>query len=50
MTNAAAIGYMILAAKEAGLDQKTISQLETLMVAEMDFHTEWEAEEAYCDF
>lgn len=47
MTNAAAIGYMILAAKNAKLDAKTISQLESLMSVEMDFKTEEEAEKAY---
>lgn len=47
MTNAAAIGYMIKAAKRAKLDVKTIKTLEALMVEEMDFTTEAEAETAY---
>lgn len=47
MTNAAAIGYMILAAK---LDDEITKQLESLMVNKMDLHTEREAEEAYRNF
>jgi len=50
MTNAAAIGYMIKAAKQAKLDKKTIKQLEALMLEEMDFHTEEEAEKEYYSF
>ena len=47
MTNAAAIGYMIRAANQANLDDKTIKLLEVLMLEQMDFHTEGEAEQAY---
>lgn len=50
MTNSAAIGYMIKAAKRANLDKKTIKQLEALMLEEMDICTEEEAEEEYCNF
>lgn len=50
MTNAAAIGYMIRAAKNANLDHKTIKTLEALMTVEIDFTTEDEAEEVYRDF
>jgi len=50
MTNAAAIGYMIKAAKQAKLDKKIIKQLEVLMLEEMDFHTEEEAEQEYYNF
>ena len=45
MTNAAAIGYMIRAAKQTKLDDKTIKLLEVLMLEQMDFHTEEEAEQ-----
>jgi len=47
MTNEAAIGYMILAAKEIGIDSDTISLLEAHMLGEIDRHTEDEAEVAY---
>lgn len=47
MTNAAAIGYMILAAKYIGLPEKTIKFLEAGMKTEMDLTTEEEAEQAY---
>lgn len=47
MTNAAAIGYMIRAAKKTKLDNKTIKILEAIMLEEMDFHTEEEAEKTY---
>lgn len=50
MTNAAAIGYMIRAAKQAELDEKTIRMLEALMREQMDFHTEEEAEKSYYSF
>lgn len=50
MTNAAAIGYMIRAAKLAKLSEKTIKKLEALMREEMDFHTEEEAELTYRSF
>ncbi len=50
MTNGAAIGYMIRAAKQAEIDEKTIKLLETLMREQMDFHTEEEAEQMYQRF
>lgn len=50
MTNAAAIGYMIRAAKQTKLDNKTIKILEAIMLEEMDLHTEAEAEKAYYNY
>jgi len=50
MTNAAAIGYMILAAKALKLDKETIKQLEANMEHFMDMRTEEEAEETYNNF
>lgn len=50
MTNAAAVGYMIRAAKQTELEDKVIKILEVLMLEEMDFHTEQEAEEAYYSY
>lgn len=47
MTNAAAIGYAIMAAKYLELDERTIKQLERLMYEFMDECTEAEAEEVY---
>lgn len=47
MTNAAAIGYMIMAAKRYGMRKKDIEQLEAIMRAMMDEHTEGEAEQEY---
>lgn len=47
MTNAAAIGYAIIAAKALGLNAKLIKQLETEMYHQMDFVSEDEAEEVY---
>lgn len=47
MTNGAAIGYMILAAEEFGIDADIISKLEAHMLGVMDRHTEDEAEEIY---
>ncbi|WP_179232952.1 hypothetical protein [Paenibacillus rigui] len=47
MTNGAAIGYMMLAAKSCGLDEKKIKELERDMYLEMDMTTEEEAEEYY---
>ncbi len=47
MTNAAAVGYMIRAAKQTELEDKIIKILEILMLEEMDFHTEEEAEKTY---
>ena len=50
MTNEAAIGYMILAAKDLGLDKKVINQLEDNMKYFMDLKTVSEAEKAYKNF
>ncbi len=50
VTNAAAIGYMIKAAKQLGLDKETIRQLERLMCDQMDFYTEEQAEREYNNF
>lgn len=47
MTNGAAIGYMIIAARKAGLDDETIQRLESMMYLEMDRMTEGEAEHVY---
>ncbi|MHA6484506.1 hypothetical protein ACX1C1_21650 [Paenibacillus sp. strain BS8-2] len=47
MTNGTAIGYMIIAARRAGLDKDTIQRLEATMYLEMDRVTEGEAEQAY---
>lgn len=50
MTNAAAIGYMIRAAKQAGYDEKDIHLLEHLMYKEMDLVCEDDAESTYNHF
>ena len=50
MTNGAAIGYMILAAKRLGLKKETIQKLESVMSSEMDFTTEEQAEKTYQQF
>lgn len=50
MTNAAAIGYMILAAKDLNLNKEIIRQLESNMSYFMDMRTEEEAEETYNKF
>jgi len=50
MTNAAAIGYMIRAAKQAELDHDTIKELEALMKEQMDLYTEEQAEKTYENF
>ncbi|MBB6672593.1 hypothetical protein [Cohnella nanjingensis] len=47
MTNAAAIGYMILAAKKLDWSIHDIHTLESMMVDMMDERTEEEAEEIY---
>lgn len=47
MTNGAAIGYMILAAKELKLPKDTIQKLYRLMYEIMDYTTEETAEKAY---
>lgn len=50
MTNMAAIGYMIRAAKALGLDKELIRKLEREMVAEMDLTLEEDAEKTYNEF
>jgi len=55
MTNAAAIGYMILAAKKLqkigeNIPDDLIRKLERMMYHTMDMHTEEEAERVYQDF
>lgn len=47
MTNGAAIGYMILAARMLNLPEKTIKDLESHMVYKMDFADEDYAEKVY---
>lgn len=47
MTNAACIGYAILAGKAMGLTHKQLQDLERSMRSVMDFTTEEDAEEAY---
>ena len=47
MTNEAAIGYMILAARSLGLDQEMINGLEEEMAEMMDLKTEEEAKRTY---
>lgn len=47
MTNAAAIGYAIQAAKSLGLMEDKLVQLEEYMLQVMDRITEEEAEEVY---
>ena len=50
MTNAAAVGYMIRAAKQTELEDKIIKILEVLMLEEMDFYTVEEAEQTYYSY
>ena len=50
MNNSAAIGYMILAAKQLNLDNKIIRKLEETMYRKMDVVTEEEAEKVYRNF
>ncbi len=47
MTNGAAIGYMIIAARRAKIDKQTIQLLELMMAAAMDEVTEQTAEHVY---
>ncbi|MGG2201420.1 hypothetical protein [Paenibacillus validus] len=47
MTNAAAIGYAILAGQQLGMTKDELRSLESVMNAKMDQLTEEEAEEAY---
>lgn len=46
MTNDAAIGFMILAAKELGMDKDVIRKLMIEIHYQMDVHTDMEAEQA----
>lgn len=50
MTNGAAIGYMILAAKSLKLDHEIIKELEAEMKDQMDFKSEEQAQKAYQSF
>jgi len=47
MTNGAAIGYAIIAAKWIGLTPEQIKKLDRAMYEAMDEHTEEEAERVY---
>lgn len=47
MTNGAAIGYMIIAARRAKIDKKTIQLLELMMATAMDEVTEDVAEHVF---
>lgn len=47
MTNFAAIGYAIIAAKQIGLTSEQIKKLDSAMYEAMDEHTNEEAEEVY---
>jgi hypothetical protein len=47
MTNAAAIGYAILAGKKIGMTQEEFRRLESIMYGLMDLVSEDIAEEAY---
>ncbi|WP_194709686.1 hypothetical protein [Radiobacillus deserti] len=50
MTNRQAIGYMMLAAKEIGLDKETLKKLFGAMYWQFDMKTEGEAEEQGFDY
>ena len=50
MTNKAAIGYMMLAAKALGLDENIIKDLDYTMQAAMDQYTESQAENVFIKF
>jgi hypothetical protein len=50
VTNAAAIGYAIMAAKNLDLDKETIKQIEAEMKYCMDTWTEERAEDVYRRF
>ncbi|AHV97070.1 hypothetical protein [Paenibacillus sabinae] len=47
MTNEAAIGYALLAAKKMGLSKEDLKRLEAIMYSYLDLVTEEEAEELY---
>lgn len=50
MNNAAAVGYMIMAAKKLGMSDEEIRELESLMHHCMDIHSEEEAEDVFRKF
>lgn len=50
MNNSQAIGYMIMAAKSLGMDDKTVKELESEMAYQMDMHAEEEAEQVYMQY
>lgn len=50
MSNAVAIGYMILAAMKLKLSEDDIRKLESMMYHCMDMYSEEEAEDAYKKF
>jgi len=50
MNNSATIGYMILAARKVGLQEKEIKAIEREMQLQMDCKTEGEAEVSYRNF
>lgn len=47
ITNAAAIGYALLAAKKMGLSKEELKRLEAIMYGYLDLVTPEEAEEVY---
>ena len=47
MTNGAAIGYMIMAAKDLEIPTETIRDIQHLMLDKMDFYPEEQAEREY---
>jgi hypothetical protein len=47
MTNGAAIGYALLAAKKMGFNKEKLVELERTMLGFMDLRTEEDAEEVY---
>jgi DUF438 domain-containing protein len=50
MNNSAAIGYVIMAAKNLDMDKETIKQLESEMKYCMDMKDEEQAEKVYQEF
>lgn len=47
MTNAAAIGYALMAAKKMGMSHEELKRLEAIMYGYLDLVSEDEAEEVY---
>ncbi|CAM4393551.1 hypothetical protein [Bacillus manliponensis] len=45
MTNREAIGYLLLACKEVGVDKDTVMKLRDSMYCQFDIKTEYEAED-----